>query len=125
MRDHSTVIHHYKTAKGVERELPPLDPDSPFGGVLAPFEQRAWELVIQGYSHEQIGGILGITGKTSRGYTSSARRKLRMYATVERDIVEDLLLWAPLVSLSLESHAGNILYRAAEEIKMLRGKHEN
>ena len=119
-RDHSTIIHHYRVAKAPTGERKQIDPDAPFGGILSPHEQRVWELVIQGYSHQQIGEQLGITARSSRDYTTSARRKLRAQAVVERDIVEDLMVWAPLVAISLETYAGDVLRRAIEEIKTLR-----
>ena len=122
-RDHSTIIHHYREAKATSEGAKQIDPNAPFGGVLAPHEQRVWELIIKGYSHQQIGELLNITQKSSRDYTLSARRKLRAQAIVERDIVEDLMVWAPLVAISLESYAGDVLLRAAKEIKTLRRKH--
>ena len=119
-KDPSTVSYHYERGGGrieLTKPAPPPDPD----GLTIP-ERKVWDMLSSGQTYKQISTELSLTYTSARDYASRARKKLRRKNPADNDILEALLVWAPRVMGSVSLEAAQLMYRAAEEIKYLRGK---
>lgn len=56
---------------------------------LTPSEYSVLPLLVQGYSTNEIGAALGISGKTVERHTHSARRKMNARSTLQVAVLYD------------------------------------